>query len=67
AGLPRDWRAGNKTGSGRNGTANDIAILWPPGRAPLLVAAYLTGAKADAAARDAALADAGRVVAARFG
>ena len=67
AGLPRDWRAGNKTGSGENGTANDIAILWPPGRAPLLVAAYLTGAKADAAGRDAALADAGRVVAARFG
>ncbi len=39
AGLPPDWIAGDKTGTGRNGAANDNAILWPPGRAPIMVAA----------------------------
>ena len=53
AGLPSDWQAGDKTGSGQNGTTNDIAILWPPGRKPLLVAAYLTGSKLDSESRDA--------------
>jgi beta-lactamase class A len=53
AGLPADWRVGDKTGSGEHGTTNDIAILWPPGRAPLLVCAYLTGSKLDSESRDA--------------
>ena len=52
AGLPGDWQAGDKTGSGANGTTNDIAILWPPRRAPLLVAAYLTGSQLDSDNRD---------------
>ncbi len=30
--LPADWRVGDKTGSGSNGTANDVAIALPPGR-----------------------------------
>jgi len=42
AGLPRDWRVGDKTGSdGSNG--NDIAIAWPPGRDPLLIDSYYVG------------------------
>ena len=53
AGLPKEWQAGDKTGSGQNGTTNDIGILWPPGRKPLLVAAYLTGSKLDSERRDA--------------
>jgi beta-lactamase class A len=53
AGLPKDWQAGDKTGSGANGTTNDVAILWPPGRKPVLVAAYLTGSKLDSENRDA--------------
>jgi hypothetical protein len=28
AGLPSDWRVGDKTGSAGNGTANDIAVAW---------------------------------------
>ena len=53
AGFPKAWRVGDKTGSGANGTTNDLAIVWPPGRAPLLVAAYLTGSKLDGDGRDA--------------
>lgn len=56
AGLPPDWKIGDKTGSNGTDTRNDIAIVWPPGRrAPLLLTAYLNGAKVDSAARDAAL------------
>jgi len=43
-GLPADWRSGNKTGTGRaTGTTNkvnDVAITFPPGRAPVIIAAY---------------------------
>ena len=63
AGMPADWKAGGKTGSGENGTANDTLIVWPaPQAAPLLVTAYLTGSSLDAAGRDAVLAQAGDVV-----
>lgn len=44
AGFPKDWRAGDKTGSFWDerlpGKVNDVAICWPPGRAPLIVAAF---------------------------
>jgi beta-lactamase class A len=42
AGLPAAWRAGDRTGAGANGSNNEAAILWPPNRPPILVAAYLT-------------------------
>lgn len=42
AGLPKDWRAGDKTGTGDRGTYNDVAIFWPPRRRPVLVASYLS-------------------------
>jgi beta-lactamase class A len=35
AGIPPDWQAADKTGTGDYCSANDIAILWLPGRAPL--------------------------------
>ena len=62
AGVPAAWREGDKTGSGDHGTANDVAIFWPPGRAPVVVAAYATGMTVSAPAQDAVLADAGRII-----
>lgn len=67
AGLPDDWRIGHKTGTGERGSTNDVAVLWPPRRAPIVVAAYLTDSEAPYAQREAALAAAARVVAARIG
>ena len=67
AGLPATWGVGDKTGAGDRGTMNDLAILRPPGRAPLLVAAFLTGSRASWNAREAALAEIGRIVAEAFG
>lgn len=52
SGLPAAWRAGDKTGTGASKTSNDIAILWPPGSAPLLVASYLTESALDGPARE---------------
>ena len=62
AGAPKDWRVGDKTGSGENGTTNDIAILWPPGGKPILVAAYLTQCARRAEERNAALAEVARIL-----
>lgn len=61
--LPAGWRVADKTGSGGHGSNNDIGVLWPPGRKPVLVTSYLTQTSADATARDRALADVGKLVA----
>lgn len=70
AGLPAGWKAsgwkvGDKTGSwadDKGGTTNDIAVIWPPGRAPLLVTAYLTESTLDSAGRNAVIAEVARLV-----
>jgi beta-lactamase class A len=66
AGLPADWRVGDKTGSGEHGARNDIAILWPPGRAPILACVYFAESNLSDDAREAAIADVGRVIASVF-
>ena len=38
------WRVGDKTGTGANGADNDLAIAFPPGRAPILIACYTRAA-----------------------
>jgi len=70
AGLPEGWKAGDKTGTGMaDGMLdkyNDVAIFWPPGRAPIIVAAYYETAIAYGETRDAfqaVLAEAGRIAA----
>ncbi|NVO17758.1 MAG: class A beta-lactamase [Rhodoplanes sp.] len=63
AGLPKDFRVGDKTGTGGRGSTNDIAVIWPPGRAPVIVAAYLTETEAPPPARNGALAAVGKAVA----
>lgn len=63
AGLPADWRVGDKTGTSNNGVTNDIAIAWPPGRAPLLVAGYFAESSIPQEQRNAVLAEVGRIAA----
>ncbi|KUL38929.1 class A beta-lactamase [Streptomyces sp. NRRL F-4489] len=38
AGLPPGWTVADKTGTGDYGRANDVAIIWPPHMAPLVIA-----------------------------
>jgi beta-lactamase class A len=65
AGLPATWRIGAKTGSGDHSTANEIAIIWPPGRAaakPIIAAVYFTGSNANQDEQDATLAAVARLI-----
>ncbi|WP_217544960.1 class A beta-lactamase [Streptomyces sp. GbtcB6] len=66
AGLPRDWTVGDKTGTGGHGTANDVAVAWPPGRAPVVVAVLSTHADAAAEADSPLVRAAATVVADTF-
>jgi beta-lactamase class A len=71
AGLPKDWRAGDKTGTitGDETTDkyNDVAIAFPPGRSALVVTAFYDTGKRFPNIRDedqAVLAEVGRLAAA---
>ena len=63
AGLPLSWRVGDKTGTGENGAASDIAIVRPPERAPILIAVYLVGSSSDADHLNSAIASAASLIA----
>jgi beta-lactamase class A len=70
AGLPGDWRVGNKTGTGRDqgitNKCNDVAIVYPPGQSPIIISAYYdTGEYTDRIEdrHQAVLAEVGRIAA----
>lgn len=60
--TPTTWQVGDKTGSGDYGTANDLAILWPPGQKPIILAIYLTQKDAKAKWYDETIAAAAQIV-----
>jgi len=61
AGVPQGWRVGDKTGTGEHNATNDVGIIWPPNRAPILVTAYYVDAIASADDRSAVIAEIGRL------
>ncbi|HWV16763.1 MAG TPA: class A beta-lactamase [Cellvibrio sp.] len=70
AGLPTEWRTGNKTGTGRTeGTTNkcnDVAITFPPGKSPIIIAAYFDSGEYTEkieARHEAVLAEVGKIAA----
>lgn len=62
ADLPAGWRAADKTGTNGTHTSNDIAVLWPPNRPPLIVAAYITQCPGPESKRAHMLAQIGRLI-----
>ncbi|WP_225878756.1 class A beta-lactamase [Spongiactinospora rosea] len=58
AGLPSTWKVGDKTGTGGTyGTANDVAVIWPPkAAAPIVMAVYTSRKPAEADADEKVLA-----------
>lgn len=66
AGVPADWQVGDKTGAGGYGTRNDIAVLWPPDQAPIVIAIMSTHHAQDAQPNDAVVAEATRLVCAEM-
>jgi beta-lactamase class A len=76
AGLPSDWKAGDKTGTTAADDAsqpdryNDIAITWPPSKSPMIIAAYYESPVKSPNMRDedqAVLAQVGAIAAAWLG
>jgi len=63
AGVPTNWIIGDKTGRGANGATNDIAIMRPPDRAPVLLAIYSVGSTEPANDRTAVIAEVAKIVA----
>jgi beta-lactamase class A len=63
AGVPKDWRVADKTGTGDRGTANDVGVFWPTRHAPVIVTAYLTGSTGSPEQQSATIAAVGRAVA----
>lgn len=62
AALPAGWTMANKTGTGDYGTANDIAILFPPDADPILLAIMSSKDTADAEYDEALIAEAAAYV-----
>lgn len=58
AGAPTGWKVGDRTGSGSYGTSNDIAVLWPPTGAPVVLSILTSRSTQDAASDPALLAQA---------
>lgn len=61
AGVPKDWEVADKSGAGGYGTRNDIAIVWPPNRAPIILAVLSSHDKKDAAYHNELIAEAAKV------
>ena len=63
AGVPADWTVADKSGSGGYGVRNNIAVVWPPGREPIVLAVLTTRDSPDATRDDAVVARAASIVA----
>lgn len=64
AGVPKDWTVGDKTGAGGvYGIRNDIAVVWPPDGAPIVMAILTNRGTKDADYDNKLIADAAAVVA----
>ncbi|MFE7913226.1 class A beta-lactamase Bla1, partial [Bacillus mobilis] len=62
AGVPKDWIVGDKSGAGSYGTRNDIAIVWPPNRAPIIIAILSSKDEKEATYDNQLIAEAAEVV-----
>lgn len=61
AAVPKGWEVGDKTGAGGYGTRNDIAIVWPPNRDPIIIATLSSRDTKDAAYDNELIAKAAKV------
>jgi beta-lactamase class A len=60
--LPAGWTIADKSGAGGYGSRSIIAVIWPPDRAPVLAAIYLTETEAEFRQRNAAIAEVGSAI-----
>ncbi len=62
AAVPKTWIVADKTGSGFFGITNDIAILWPPHGAPIVLSLFFIQNSKDAKIRNDVLASAASIL-----
>lgn len=63
AGFDKNWLVGDKTGTGPNGAANDVAVVYPRGLRPFTIAVFYTGANGTSEGRNAVIAETARLAA----
>jgi len=66
AGVPSSWKVGDKTGTGPYGATNDIGVIWPAGRAPIVASIYLRRNQPRAGNPEQLLAAATRLIVAQL-
>ncbi|EKF58083.1 Beta-lactamase [Agrobacterium albertimagni AOL15] len=65
--LPKGWQIADRSGAGGHGTRGVIAVVRPPpGAQPLVIAIYMDGKTHPLKARDAAIAEIGDAIFARY-
>lgn len=62
AGVPKDWVVGDKSGAGGYGTRNDIAIVWPPERKPIIMVIMSSKDEVEATYNDELIANTAKVI-----
>jgi beta-lactamase class A len=62
AGLPAGWHAADKSGSGSNGTRNDVGVLYPPRAAPIVLSVFYTGSAKPISERESIIAKCAKIV-----
>jgi beta-lactamase class A len=61
AAVSAGWQVADKTGTRSYGSANDIAVIYPPDRAPIMLAVYTHQLVKDADARSDIIVHAARI------
>jgi beta-lactamase class A len=64
--VPAGWVVGDKTGTGAQGERNDVGIVLPPDRAPLVLAVFTAPDDPASEAGDATVAEATAIVVRRL-
>jgi beta-lactamase class A len=67
AGLPKDWKIGDKTGNNGKDASGDIAVAWPKPDVAVLICAYTQGGSPAAAQLNILFAEIGGMVGQRLG
>ena len=62
AALPSNWSIDDRTGAGGYGSRSIVAVIYPPDRAPIVAALFITETEANIDARNAAAARVGDAV-----
>ena len=66
AGVPKDWRVLDKSGNGTFGTRNDIAVVYPPNRKPIIIAIMTRRNEPDAKFDNALTAEIAEIISNRL-